>query len=230
MGVGVDRSDSLLYEGATGHVRALAPLFADRRTNPSGAKLLLLTKTANVHHLDGLPTDNVVVSFSVNPQVLADLWEGKYPDSGEAICPSVEARLAAGVEAQQMGFEVRLRVDPMLTPPGWEGEYEALFAGVADSGLRPSVVTLGMYRQKNGQLDKWRDKWGLPPVEWDAPVSPAREGSHCRVSEESRCAAYGKCLGVIRRYLPDSRVGLCKETRTVRKTLGLQRAKCNCMA
>jgi hypothetical protein len=36
----------------------LIPLFADSKTNPLGRKLVLLTKTANVHFLEGLPTEN----------------------------------------------------------------------------------------------------------------------------------------------------------------------------
>ncbi len=230
MGVGIDRSDSLLYEGVTGHVRTLAPLFADPQSNPKGSKLLLLTKTANVDYLDGLPTENVMVSFSLNPQPIADLWEGEYPDTGQPVCPSVESRLVAAAEAQKMGFEIRLRVDPIMTPPGWESAYEELCARVAQMGVKPTVVTFGMYRQKNGQLDTWREKWRLPPVEWDAPVSAEREGSHCRISKELRRTTYDTCHQLIRRYLPDSQVGLCKETRSVRKVLGLQRTKCNCMA
>ena len=35
LGVGIDRSDSLLYEKVTGHVHRLAPLFSHAETNPS---------------------------------------------------------------------------------------------------------------------------------------------------------------------------------------------------
>lgn len=45
LGLGIDCSDSLLYEGVTGHVRRLIPLFANKETNPFGRKLILLTKS-----------------------------------------------------------------------------------------------------------------------------------------------------------------------------------------
>ena len=56
LGLGTDCSDSLLYEGITGHARRLIPLFASEETNPHGCKLILLTKSTNVGYLEGLPT------------------------------------------------------------------------------------------------------------------------------------------------------------------------------
>ncbi len=81
LGLGIDRCDSLLYEGVTGHARTLIPWFTDPERNLAGCHLILLTKSANVHYLEGLPTSGpVAVTFSVNPEPVADLWEGKYPD------------------------------------------------------------------------------------------------------------------------------------------------------
>src|SRR5436305_4389143 len=113
LGVGIDRSDSLLYEGVVPHVRNLAPLFSDPIHNPKGNKLILLTKTANTHFLaDILPAyrSNIVASFSLNPENIADLWEGKWPDTFERITPPISQRLEAIKYAQDLGFEVRVRV------------------------------------------------------------------------------------------------------------------------
>ncbi len=54
LGLGIDCSDSLLYEGETGLARRLIPLFTSKKTNPFGRKLILLTKSINVHYLEGL--------------------------------------------------------------------------------------------------------------------------------------------------------------------------------
>src|SRR5438876_9095209 len=86
LGVGIDRSDSLLYEGVVQHVRSLAPLFSDPHRNLSGNKLILLTKTANTHYLaDIIPAHraNIVASFSLNRESIAVMWEGKWPDTCE---------------------------------------------------------------------------------------------------------------------------------------------------
>lgn len=51
LGLGIDRSDSLLYEGVLPHVHNLAPLFTSLEHNPNGNKLILLTKSVNTHYL-----------------------------------------------------------------------------------------------------------------------------------------------------------------------------------
>src|SRR5437660_2214562 len=169
LGVGIDRSDSLLYEGVVQHVRSLAPLFSDPHRNLSGNKLILLTKTANTHYLaDIIPAHraNVVASFSLNPESIADMWEGKWPDTGERITPSISKRLEAVKYAQDLGFEVRVRVDPILTPDNWEEHYTSFIADVRNEGINFRYWTLGTYREKNPQLDAWRERWGLLPMEW----------------------------------------------------------------
>ena len=104
LGVGLDSCDFLLYEGVTGHVRHLVPMFADPGLNPNGNLLVLLTKSTNVRYLEGLPTENVVVAFSLNPEPIADLWEGKWPDTRERITPPVMDRLRASLAGATDGI------------------------------------------------------------------------------------------------------------------------------
>lgn len=229
LGLGIDCSDSLLYEGITGHARRLIPLFAGPESNPTGNYLILLTKSKNTHYLAGLPTINTAVTFSLNPEPIADLWEGKWPDTFERITPPISERLAACLQAQQMGFEVRWRIDPILTPPGWKKAYADFFAEAAGMGIRPRYVTLGTYREKTPQLDTWREYWGLPPMEWE-PAEMAKEGTHLHVPESERVKIYAVVRDLSRKYLPESRVSLCKETHSVRKQLRLCNADCNCLS
>jgi len=229
LGLGTDRSDSLLFESLTGHARRLIPMFADPLRNPSGSKLLLLTKTASVHHLDGLPRRNVIVSFSLNPEPIADLWEGKWPDTRERITPPIAERLAASRRVQQMGFEVRWRIDPILTPPGWEAHYSDFFKQAAAEGHRPTRITLGTYRETHPKLDHWRKRWGLPPMEW-RPEHLKRDGTHWHMPREARVEAYNKIRDMCVALLPGSLLALCKETRAVRRLTGLRRPACNCLA
>jgi DNA repair photolyase len=232
LGVGIDRSDSLLYEGITGHVRRLAPLFADPGRNPAGSKLVLLTKTTNTHYLEDIAPEhrkNVVVSFSLNPEPIADLWEGKWPD-GERITPSVDRRLEAARRAQDMGYEIRVRVDPILTPAGWEERYREFVADVKAMGVQFRYWTLGTYRAKNGQLDGWRERWGLPPMEWQPDDDGLeKDGTHHHLPEARRIEIYEVVSKAIRREFRRARVSLCKETHSVRKALKLCNADCNCL-
>jgi hypothetical protein len=230
LGVGIDRSDSLLYEGITGHVRRLAPLFSNSTTNPQNCKLILLTKSANAHYLKDISLDdrrNVVVTFSLNPEQVADLWEGKWPD-GERITPPIYQRLEAALFAQKLGFEVRVRIDPILTPLGWE-EYYAEFVGlVRQIGINFRYWTLGTYREKNTLLDHWRERWGLPAMEWE-PTDLVKEGTHRHLSTEHRVEIYRTIASAIRREFPEAKVSLCKETHEIRKFLRLCNADCNCL-
>ncbi len=233
LGVGIDRSDSLLYEGVAPHVRNLAPLFGDPQRNPRQNKLILLTKTANTHYLENIaPGDrkNIVVSFSLNPEPVADLWEGKWPDTGERITPLITRRLEAVKFAQELGFEVRVRVDPILTPEGWEDEYAAFIAEVRNRGIHFRYWTLGTYREKNAQLDSWRERWGLPAMEWQPGEDDlVRDGTHRHLTVERRVQVYQAITRLIRKEFPQALVSLCKETHAVRKSLALCNADCNCL-
>lgn len=231
LGVGIDRSDSLLYEQIVPHVRNLAPLFGNPQANPQKNKLILLTKTANTHVLaDILPEhrSQIVVSFSLNPESIADLWEGKWPDTLERITPPISKRLEAAKYAQDLGFEIRVRVDPILTPDGWEDAYRSFFAEVKQAGIKFTYWTLGTYREKNVQLDAWRERWGLPPMEWQ-PDEVTQDGTHRHLPEERRIAIYRTVSASIRHEFPLARVSLCKETHIVRKALALCNADCNCL-
>lgn len=233
LGVGIDRSDSLLYEGVAPHVRNLAPLFGSPKHNIQNNKLILLTKTANTGYLEDILPDNrhnIVVSFSLNPEPVADLWEGKWPDTGERITPSIAERLLAVQHAQELGFEVRVRIDPILTPPDWEQYYVDFLDQVKNLKLDFSYWTLGTYREKNAQLDAWRERWGLPEMEWEPDDSEMeKDGTHRHLSAKRRVQIYRSVTDIIKNQFPQAKVSLCKETHVVRKLVNLCNADCNCL-
>ena len=239
LGLGIDCSDSLLWEGVTGHARRLIPLFVNATSNPLSNPLVLLTKSANVNYLDEIAElrpfrgniPNVVVTMSLNPEPIADLWEGKYPDTQERITPPISKRLEALRWAQDMGFEVRARVDPILTPDGWEDHYADFFRQMVDLGLKPSMLTLGTHREKNAQLDTFRARWELPPPEWQPEVTSAREGTHFHMVERGR--VYQRVRELAQLAFAGSgtqpSVSLCKETHQLRRETGFCNANCNCL-
>lgn len=233
LGVGIDRSDSLLYEGIAPHVRNLAPMFGNERINTKNNKLILLTKTANTHYLEEIPQEhreNIIVSFSLNPEPVADLWEGKWPDTGERITPSIDSRLDSVMQAQEMGYEVRIRIDPILTPPHWEQFYENFIDDVVKRGINFRYWTLGTYREKNNQLDGWRERWGLPAMEWvPSDDEMEKDGTHRHVATKHRIKIYRSIIKLIRAQSPHAKISLCKETHTVRKLTSMCNADCNCL-
>ncbi|MBM4166643.1 MAG: hypothetical protein FJ218_06980 [Ignavibacteria bacterium] len=232
LGLGIDCADSLLFEGVTGHARRYIPLFADPTTNPRGNKLILLTKSANTHYLQGLPTQNVVVTFSLNPERIADLWEGKYADTGERITPPIEERLQACLQAQNFGYETRFRIDPILTPENWREDYIQFFNNAAKMGLTPTRITLGTYREVNSSLDQWRKKWHLVAPEWQPDTNDLiKEGTHFHVSTQYRETVYRDVIQMIDNapWKVKPGIELCKEPFTMRKNVGLKECYCNCL-
>lgn len=233
LGIGTDRSDSLLYEGAVPHVRNIAPLFGDPKANPRGCKMILLTKSANARYLaDIAPAHrrNIIVTFSLNPQAIADCWEGQW-DDGTGLPPTIARRLDAAAYAQDLGFAIRVRLDPILPVAGWEDLYAEFLGQVRERRLVFGYWTLGTYREKNAQLDVWRAKWNLPAMTWMPDSALTNEGTHWRVPESKRIEIYAELMRMIRRAFPfpGTRVGLCKETHAVRRAVGACNAWCNCL-
>jgi len=230
LGLGIDCSDSLLYEGVTRHARRLIPLFGDKKTNPFGRKLILLTKSTNIHYLEGLPTANVLVTFSLNPEPIADLWEGKWNDEVR-ITPTIGDRLTVSKRAQQMGFEVRWRIDPILPVDGWQDVYREFFADVALAGHQPTRITLGTYREMGRSLLTIAERWGLPRMEF-TPGRLTKDGMHYHFPDEQRIDIYRRLVGFIRSSWEHKSqnpiVALCKETSTIREALNITHSHCNC--
>jgi DNA repair photolyase len=230
LGLGIDCSDSLLYEGVTGHARRLIPLFADQKTDPFARKLILLTKSTNVHYLEGLPTNNILMTFSLNPEPIADLWEGKWND-GIRITPHIEDRLKASAKAQQMEFEVRWRIDPILPVESWADIYRDFFISAAAAGHRPTRITLGTYREMGRSLLTIAAKWGLPSMQW-TPPKLSKDGMHYHIEEAERVAIYRQLSSSIYdawgKTVVIPIVALCKESKVVRAAVGITHSHCNC--
>jgi len=229
LGLGIDCSDSLLYEGVTGYARALIPLFASPETNPYGRHLVLLTKSANVHYLKGLPTTNVVVSFSLNPQKIADIFEGRFPD-GLRITPSVDERLKASQECERMGFETRWRIDPLIPVEGWSSIYKGFFQKASSSS--PKRITLGIYRQMGSGLKVFSQKWGLQPMNWEPTGKLVKDmGSHLQLPRAERVELYSAIREMVEGAWPPNmrpELALCKEISEVRSASGIPSRHCNC--
>jgi DNA repair photolyase len=229
LGMGIDSNDSLLYEGVTGHVRRLAPLFASPKTNPQGCKLVLLTKSTNMRYLEKVPPENILTTFSLNPEAVADLWEGKFSD-GTRVTPTIAERLNASLRAQEMGFEVRWRIDPVIPCEGWQDIYATFLSAAVRDGHKPTRITLGTYRETQPALRAFSRLWGLPAMEWE-PSGLEHDGAHYHLPKHQRMEIYSHLLSTIRAAwygVGAPVVALCKEPRDLRRELGLDHNMCNC--
>jgi hypothetical protein len=232
LGIGTRWSDSLLWEGVLGHCRRLIPLFASEKSNPHGCTLLLSAKASAVGWLEGLATENVVVSFQLMPEALSKRFEGM-PDVGERIVPAVQDRLEAARRVASMGFEVRWRLHPVFPIPGWPDVYRDFLGRAVKNGHQPSFITLSNYCAPSPcpapePPRSARTPW-VPERHF---AGPSDDHFHFNIAEEHRAEVYRTLKGMIReawkRHGPEPVVALCREPKTVRQAAGLDHGHCDC--
>ncbi len=201
-------SDSLVWDSEINLTANLVPLFAAQNKH----RLLFLTKSTQISELIKLPpTPQVIVSFSINASEVS----GKY----EKRSARPEARLAAARRLKELGWKIRLRIDPIIPVPGWENFYDTLIDEI--NAVRPETVTLGSLRF-------------FPTLKNHAPESDifnfatdqSDPDGRMRIPFELRLEIYQRLISRLRHI----RIGLCKETEKMHKALNLPGAKqyCNC--
>jgi spore photoproduct lyase len=110
--------------------------------------ILLLTKSTNIDILKSrTPSKQIIVSFSINSMTAAKAYEKGAPDPMK--------RLSAAQELKELGWRVRVRIDPIILESDFPSDsvtslehYKALCKAVVE--LSPEVVTIGTLRQFPG--------------------------------------------------------------------------------
>ncbi len=208
--------DSLVSDLDTGLSKDIVPLFAAQDKH----KLLLLTKSTNVRNLLSISEHrNTVVSFSLNASEVAERFERGAP-------PPLE-RLEAARACQKAGYEVRLRLGPIIPIPGWKEHYKALVNAVMEElhgdGLRITIGTLQFFPT----LPFHARRRGADATVFDGAGWLDRNDGRLRMAPEACFEMYRW----FRRQFPENvHVSPCKETPNMWKRLGLDPSspKCNC--
>lgn len=201
-------SDALAWDHSTMLSNNIIPLFASQKRH----KLLLLTKSVAIDNLLRMgPSPQVIVSFSVNAPAVAVKYEPGAP-------PPL-ARLAAARKLKAAGWEVRVRLDPLIPVPGWESAYGEIIAAINE--LAPAVVTIGSLRFFKTLVNH------APPTDaFDYGIDHGDPDGRLRIPEDAREGMYRFGLDRIKCL----RIGLCKETVSMHRRLGLPggNQSCNC--
>ena len=208
--------DSLMYEKTEYSItKTLIPLFEDQKINRSKHKILLLSKSDKVEELLKLKNhSHVVTSFSINTNQVARKWE-----KGAATPTN---RIKAASTLSEAGFEVRIRIDPIIPYPKtkWKQQYRSLIDKIFKT-LEPSRITLGSLRGLSTTIrmtyDKsWtkylkeKSKWGLRPP------------------STIRLQAYKNLIAHLDKEYEYRKVALCKETIEMWNKLNLNWKTCMC--
>lgn len=206
-------SDSLMYErNGNPFSKFILSLFEGQDRN----KVLFLTKSKNIQNLlENDYTKNAIVSFSINAHCVANKFEKR--------APAVEERIQAASELAKAGYEVRIRIDPMVPVRNWEQKYRDVVDDIF-SGLIPSRITLGSLRGLQSTINNATDK------SWVAYLSESSNWGK-RIEANMRFLMYREVIDYLKETHDYTNVALCKETLEVWDKLGMdyRSIKCNCV-
>lgn len=220
-----EKCDSLLYDPYYGVTKALLPVFIKYKHKRN--KFLRLTKSANTNHLIGLDHQGVMIlSYSLNPQRVADLFETN-PQA------TIEERIRAAALAQNEGeYPTRVRIDPIIPIEDCERHYAEFLVEMAEYKLRPDRITLGSYRvlKRSTNIQKILNEEFVIPIDELEDRDKCQKQARLRIPLEKRFAVYSYLIEKIKKIFPYAEIGLCKENEELRRKIGFsdKDTLCNC--
>ena len=205
-------ADSLMHE----HVdipfsKFIIPIFEKQNIH----KVLFLTKSSNVRNLLEIdPHNQAIISFSLNAIPVAKRWEK---------APSILKRIEAAKKVFDAGYEVRIRIDPMVPIENWQKYYLDLLEIIFEN-LTPERITLGSLRGLQSTINGCTDKT------W---VRYLKESSNWgkKIDFKTRYVMYSTLIQELKTTYKFDKVALCKETIQMWDALKMdyKKIRCNCI-
>lgn len=206
-------ADSLMWEGTSEPFsKFIIPVFQEQRRH----KVLFVTKSTNIRNLLDIKShDQAIISFSINATEVAKRWEHR--------APLVEQRIESANALSKIGYEVRIRIDPMVPVPDWEKAYVRLIEQVFTK-FTPARITLGSLRGLQSTINGCKDN------SWKGFLSENSNWGK-RVDFATRHNMYRTVINMLNREFNYEKVALCKETIAMWKALGMdyRNTRCNCV-
>lgn len=207
-------ADSLVFEGTRFSLtNQIIPLFKHQDKH----KLLLLTKSTNINGLlESHSQKNVIVSFSFNAYPVSERWEHKTPHPRD--------RIKAAKKVFDAGYEVRIRIDPMVQIDGWEKLYRQLIDDTFTS-FYPERVTLGTLRGLQSTINNCIDKSWVNYL-----TSGGKSSWGKKIEDNTRYKMYKNIITYLEHEYNYHNIGICKETLSMLQKLNIDimNMKCNC--
>jgi len=190
----------------------IIPMFEEQGTH----KVLFVTKSDNTKHLLEISSHNqAIISFSLNASKVAIEWEKG--------APTVTRRIKAGRELKQAGYEIRIRIDPIVPVSGWERQYTELLDEIFDNFV-PTRITIGSLRGLQSTINGAKDRSWLPFL-----TETSNWGR--KMDFKIRYEMYASLVDHLWRKQNYTNLALCKETLSMWNELGLnyKEIRCNCV-
>jgi len=211
--------DPLAVEDITGFAEELIS-FAAEETQKT--RLLFLTKSDCVDSLLNLKHKNkVIASFSVNTDMVYKQLEHR--------AASPVSRLIAAKKLQEAGYEVRLRIDPVILYSTWKKDYAELVEKIFTC-VKPERITIGEYRPSKGLATHISARFpGSSLLKVTSGL--ISDGTKLRYPDEHRLAMFKTIIDAIKKHDKKVKIALCKEDIKIWKNLNMQinGLYCNCL-
>jgi spore photoproduct lyase len=205
-------ADSLMWEkGKLPFSKFIVPIFETQ----SKHKILFLSKSKNVDNIIKLESDMIIPSFTLNANAVASRWEHG--------APSIDERIEAAARLSEVGYAVRIRIDPLVPIDNWEKEYMRLIDDIF-SQFKPERITLGSLRGLISTINNAND------TSWVKYLSePSNWGK--KIGFELRRLMYIRTVNYLKENYDYNNIAFCKETKEMWKRFGMEYAKikCNCI-
>lgn len=211
--------DALALDPLTGYSRIIIPFFAQQEH----ARLILLTKSANVENLLDLDHQNhTIVSWSLNPPEVSSIFESNLPSPGE--------RIAAMRKCAQFSYPLRAVIMPIIPVSGWQKIYADFLKSLLES-VPLNRITLGQICSYPTALKLAEHKLGANnPISGLLSKNKSKDG-RIRFHIKLRLKVYKYLIETIKEFQPRLDIGLCMEESIVFNTLDMPAAvgRCNCV-
>jgi spore photoproduct lyase len=211
--------DPLAVDYITGFAKQIIPFMSE---HAPGTRLLFLTKSDCVDDILSLDHGGQsIISFSVNTDIVFQQLEHR--------TASPDSRLIAAAKVQKAGYEVRLRIDPVIFYSTWEKDYIALVDKIFEY-VQPTRITIGEYRPSNGLANHISSRFPESAL-LKVNKSLIREGGKLRYPKNLRIKMFGTIIEAIKKHRSGIDISLCKEQPEIWRALDLNMRglKCNCL-
>jgi spore photoproduct lyase len=205
-------ADSLMSENTHNPFsKLIIPLFEAQNKH----KVLFLTKSSNVENLLEIePHNQVIISFSLNAIPVAGKWEK---------APKIIKRLEAAQKLHDVGYEIRVRIDPMVPIENWEKHYVHLVDLIFER-FAPERITLGSLRGLQSTINGCTDK------SWVKYLSESSNWGR-KIDLATRQRMYLSVIEHLNSQYQYKNVALCKEAIQMWDIIDkdYKKIKCNCV-
>jgi len=209
---------------AVDHIAGIVNEVVSQMSKYENLQLLLLTKSANVDHLQPVENCRVVFSVSLTTPENAKEFEHGAPEPYD--------RIEALRKAEMKGYRTRCRIDPIICAnENWEAQYRTLIE-VLSKRTRVEMITLGQPRFHPPLLNLVRKRYpeagqvlsNLPP--WHGVKKLLARNPSDRID------VYRKILSIVDEHSQGNTplLMVCKEDPAIVRALRLKYRRCNCLA